>query len=396
MGPPAEVFEARVRVWKNALVAQFLGKPPNLSTLHRLINVFRGNVESLRSILLFEFICVLCHWNFLQVLASVIASALGVPLYMDSITANRQRLAYAKVCVEMSADFCVPKVIPVYLKDGSVALVGAASEIVPDVAGNIVQDVMDMVVQGAEREIVQGAVDYAQVQVSAIDLDVGAATHNVIGVEQENASTDEFIGVVVAPEGTCGSPKQIREAAKGVADLMQEIKNAKRNGKKGRKKGAVDRLRDLEIDLVYLVETRVKEHKVQAIWNKLFSDWVGFHNYASLDNGRVWILCKKFFRIEEVSSTKQSITYLLSNGSFRFFVSGIYGCNLGSDRLELWQHLAALKSDIGDQPWLVGGGFNVVRSLAESSKDLGSANCIDMDEFNSCLDSVGLVDHSYI
>ncbi|KAK8699256.1 hypothetical protein V6N13_115347 [Hibiscus sabdariffa] len=383
--PPAEVFEAGVRVWQNSLVAQFLGKPLNLSTLHRLISVIWGKCGELEvnsageNLFLIQFPSledrdwvlangpwhiqnkpiILRKWQsnmqslefamdslpvwvhlrsvslelFTSVGLSYIASALGVPLYMDSITANRQRLAYAKICVEMSAGFCVPKVIPVYLKDGSVALVGvevpwlpprcsrccifghaenscrvghepskvwipkggidtddvkgkrvvtskdvdiasssmgsvlpftgsvigdnnglgvtadkvviaqgdqsahlqgAASEIVPDAADNIVQDAMDMVVQGAAR----GAADYAQVQVSAIDLDVGAATHNVIGVEQENASTDEFIGVVVAPEGTCGSPKQIREAAKGVADLMQEIKIAKRNGKRGRKRGA--------------------------------------------------------------------------------------------------------------------------------------------------------------
>ncbi|KAK8576016.1 hypothetical protein V6N12_063664 [Hibiscus sabdariffa] len=89
--------------------------------------------------------------------------------------------------------------------------------------GNIVQDVMDMVVQGAEREIVQGAVDYAQVQVSAIDLDVGAATHNVIGVEQENASTDEFIGVVVAPEETVDlSPPQLEEVEPNLENFREE------------------------------------------------------------------------------------------------------------------------------------------------------------------------------
>ncbi|KAK8522375.1 hypothetical protein V6N12_056086 [Hibiscus sabdariffa] len=93
--------------------------------------------------------------------------------------------------------------------DQSAHLQGAASEIVPDAADNIVQDAMDMVVQGAAR----GAADYAQVQVSAIDLDVGAATHNVIGVEQENASTDEFIGVVVAPEALRQNKYTIRVIA---------------------------------------------------------------------------------------------------------------------------------------------------------------------------------------
>ncbi|KAK8565754.1 hypothetical protein V6N12_059308 [Hibiscus sabdariffa] len=101
--------------------------------------------------------------------------------------------------------------------------------------GEVVHDVAGSVAQGVVDKVVQGAADYAQVQVSAIVLDVGAATQDVVGVELANAPTD--IGVVVAFDGTDGSPKQIREVAKGVVDLVQEIKNAKRNGKKGRKKG---------------------------------------------------------------------------------------------------------------------------------------------------------------
>ncbi|MFQ6668209.1 hypothetical protein Gotur_033955 [Gossypium turneri] len=42
---------------------------------------------------------------------SYIASALGNPLYMDSITANQQRLAFAKVCFEMNANLVVPRFV---------------------------------------------------------------------------------------------------------------------------------------------------------------------------------------------------------------------------------------------------------------------------------------------
>ncbi|KAK8673477.1 hypothetical protein V6N13_111811 [Hibiscus sabdariffa] len=51
---------------------------------------------------------------------SYIASALGNPLYMDSITANRERLEYAKVCVEIGACSSIPKFIDVLLRDGRV------------------------------------------------------------------------------------------------------------------------------------------------------------------------------------------------------------------------------------------------------------------------------------
>ncbi|KAK8665814.1 hypothetical protein V6N13_005972 [Hibiscus sabdariffa] len=51
---------------------------------------------------------------------SYIASALGVPLYMDSVTANRERLEYAKVCVEIGACSVLPKFIDVLLRDGRI------------------------------------------------------------------------------------------------------------------------------------------------------------------------------------------------------------------------------------------------------------------------------------
>ncbi|KAK8680467.1 hypothetical protein V6N13_109411 [Hibiscus sabdariffa] len=52
---------------------------------------------------------------------SYIASALlGKPLYMDSVTASRERLEYAKVCVEIDVYATIPKFVDVLLRDGRV------------------------------------------------------------------------------------------------------------------------------------------------------------------------------------------------------------------------------------------------------------------------------------
>ena len=50
---------------------------------------------------------------------SYLASALGNPLYMDRITANQQRLAFAKICVEVDASMEIPKFIEVKRRNGS-------------------------------------------------------------------------------------------------------------------------------------------------------------------------------------------------------------------------------------------------------------------------------------
>ncbi|KAK8577858.1 hypothetical protein V6N13_076537 [Hibiscus sabdariffa] len=55
---------------------------------------------------------------------SYITSAIGTPLYMDGITAARQRLAYAKVCVELSVEVVVPRFITVVLCNRTKVSVG--------------------------------------------------------------------------------------------------------------------------------------------------------------------------------------------------------------------------------------------------------------------------------
>ncbi|KAK8549624.1 hypothetical protein V6N13_073407 [Hibiscus sabdariffa] len=54
---------------------------------------------------------------------SYIASAIGVPLYMDTITASKGKLEFAKVCIEIEVGARFPKVIHVQLRDGTVVSV---------------------------------------------------------------------------------------------------------------------------------------------------------------------------------------------------------------------------------------------------------------------------------
>ncbi|KAK8576910.1 hypothetical protein V6N13_121909 [Hibiscus sabdariffa] len=137
--PPAEFFAEGDRVWQSSVVIQFIGKPPNsLVWNFKLLwgkfgdieihsagdNLFLPNLQSLEFDM--EKLPVWVHLScvplelFTGIGLSYIASALGNPLYMDSISANRQQLAYAKVCVEVSANFQIPKFINVKLRDGTI------------------------------------------------------------------------------------------------------------------------------------------------------------------------------------------------------------------------------------------------------------------------------------
>ncbi|XVF66526.1 hypothetical protein PTKIN_Ptkin10aG0043500 [Pterospermum kingtungense] len=69
---------------------------------------------------------------------SYIASAIGVPLYMDRVTANQQRLAYAKICVEVDALKEIPKVINVELREGRVIQIQGIGKVSSSSSGNSV------------------------------------------------------------------------------------------------------------------------------------------------------------------------------------------------------------------------------------------------------------------
>ncbi|GAV80364.1 DUF4283 domain-containing protein/zf-CCHC_4 domain-containing protein, partial [Cephalotus follicularis] len=55
---------------------------------------------------------------------SYIASVLGRPLYMDTLTTNRHNLTYARVCVDMATSRAFPSSISLDLDDGDTATIG--------------------------------------------------------------------------------------------------------------------------------------------------------------------------------------------------------------------------------------------------------------------------------
>ncbi|KAK8639618.1 hypothetical protein V6N13_137991 [Hibiscus sabdariffa] len=173
--PPSEVFEEGILEWRYSLVGQFIGGSPNFSALQKLVNLMWGKVAPVevrmagsnlyifsfanstalywvlergpwhiqnRPLLLrkwepnlakleFDLACmpiwIHLHNVPLKLYSmrglSYITSALGSPLYMDTITATRQRLEFARVCVEVPAGYVFPDSIDVVLQDGSIALV---------------------------------------------------------------------------------------------------------------------------------------------------------------------------------------------------------------------------------------------------------------------------------
>ncbi|XVF44670.1 hypothetical protein PTKIN_Ptkin02bG0142800 [Pterospermum kingtungense] len=155
-------------------------------------------------------------------------------------------------------------------------------------------------------------------------------------------------------------------------------------------------IKSLIVDVVCLLETRVKHFNSQAIVNKFFSGWQWFHNYDKAYNGRIWLLCSNGLKMEHVASTGQSITCKVFLERQRFHFTAIYGSNNGTEKKVLWNHLQDIFGRVGDDPWSLAGDFNVVMHPSESSKFDGSQGLTsDMQDFVSCRSLISVYDHAF-
>ncbi|MDV3166671.1 MAG: hypothetical protein Q8807_03390 ['Waltheria sp.' little leaf phytoplasma] len=162
-----------------------------------------------------------------------------------------------------------------------------------------------------------------------------------------------------------------------------------------KQKEVVRRIRDLGVSMVCLVETRIKNSKMQSVLDRWFQGWEMLHNYAYAVNGRVWILWRDMDRVELVGASDQYITVKAVIASKLFYFTGVYASNFGDVRKRLWDSLLELKGVIGESPWLLAGDFNVTAQLNESSGHEVTRVTNDMLDFQQCLQDTGLFDHSY-
>ena len=118
-----------------------------------------------------------------------------------------------------------------------------------------------------------------------------------------------------------------------------------------KQKAIIGRIRDLKINLVCFLETRVKKCNMKTIVSKHLQGWQLLHNYSKeACNGRIWCLWNGVLQVEFVDSMDQSITCCVTYGAKKFYFSAMYGSNEGTDRKRLWMHLTSLRSSIAQYP----------------------------------------------
>lgn len=89
-----------------------------------------------------------------------------------------------------------------------------------------------------------------------------------------------------------------------------------------------------------LLETRVKERKVDCIVASTFKDWSMVCNYEFNRLERIWVVWSKKVKLNVVFKSGQMISCAIEvDGMNEFICSFIYASNFEEERKELWRDI---------------------------------------------------------
>ncbi|XP_019241803.1 PREDICTED: uncharacterized protein LOC109221818 [Nicotiana attenuata] len=150
-------------------------------------------------------------------------------------------------------------------------------------------------------------------------------------------------------------------------------------------------IRSNKINLVGLVETKVKEENAQKILKYIAPGWDILTNYREAKNGRVWLLWNSnILMVTKIRDDPQMIHSLVQSrqGDIQCYLTVVYGFNGLEQRKELWQNLQQIATIVTD-PWLVAGDFNVVL-YANDRLSCNPVSFAETEDFSSCLQQTAL------
>ncbi|XVE50375.1 hypothetical protein DITRI_Ditri01bG0157700 [Diplodiscus trichospermus] len=341
---------------------------------------------------------------------SYIASAVGRPLYMDRITASQQRLAYAKVCLQIDVQTEILSILrqELYQEDiiygeGLVPKIsnkeGMASEkIDPDLKQD--ENVEYVGVQSPEVKKCAATGDELVVHTTSSNT-ASEKAGSVNRFSILNTATLDDSGELIDKERQIDTQwemeeqslqRQLRASSARVAELMKSLKPQKRGPID---KGKVKKSKLGNTASVGLIETRIK-HKKQGVLDKWFSGWNSIHNYEYTPNGGIWLLWKSPTKVNLVTATDQSITVNVEIQDYNFFFNVIYEMNNGTNRKNLWRHILDIHHTLQQECWILAGDFNIIAHSSECScLENSHVNLSDMADFKDTLSQLSLFDHAF-
>lgn len=132
---------------------------------------------------------------------------------------------------------------------------------------------------------------------------------------------------------------------------------------------------DKEINIIDILEVKVRLQNFQNIKNKIFRNWDVLHNTSPNSVARIWLgWDPTLFLVQPLYEEEQCITCRIiakTQDPVSFILSAVYGSNARSQRRDLWRSLRYQHTIIGQEIWLIMGDFNIILDSSGKKRNKG-------------------------
>lgn len=138
--------------------------------------------------------------------------------------------------------------------------------------------------------------------------------------------------------------------------------NVRGLNKVGKLREISSRLLELQLEIMILLETRVKQNKAEKIRDKLRLHGNYMDNYVDHANGRIWLYWdSNKVDVRFVKSTNQLLHCGVFDliGNFKFWLTAVYASNELDRRKRLWKDVESIHL-VQQGPWCLVGDYNNV------------------------------------
>ncbi|XP_020256684.1 uncharacterized protein LOC109833427 [Asparagus officinalis] len=347
-------------------------------------------------------------WNAKSI--SKIVSTIGCPIATDRLTANRQRLAYARVLVEVKLPSPLPDQIIIQDPKGKKYSQKVIYELKPKWCdtckqvghdtktcrklvktqrwipkqsqnhkpGNIEKDVnatheQGSVSQKGNSSLIGVAVHDSSVQAEHVHF--ANTGEQIFGhVNNSHLLSKEMIaedGIRTAIQASSSGQQAVHRSVHVVhvkekcpEDNLSPGYSTKgntpwiqvQNGKKNK-------------DIIHaLLETKIKSDRIQSAVQRIARNWNWISNASNQSKARILIMWdSNVFGVQIINISDQSVTCKVNSldGRMECIITSIYAFNQMEARKVLWDELKSAQQSIRNEPWLLCGDFNTVINSEE-------------------------------
>ncbi|CAI9112486.1 OLC1v1012943C1 [Oldenlandia corymbosa var. corymbosa] len=138
---------------------------------------------------------------------------------------------------------------------------------------------------------------------------------------------------------------------------------------------------DALVSVLFIIKPMLPSYQIDSVPRDL-----GFEMAFSLATSKIWVFCRNGLSLRLLESSDQVIHFEAMHCAVpgKFLLSAVYAKSTRNARRLLWQNMVDFRLMYSAAPWLIGGNFNVIRTLDEYSGN-SVQDPVATTEFNECI-----------